>query len=226
MSLVQFETHLVCGVLLGPDRLWPDHQKTKTAAVCSSHMEVQTVTPQPDDVVDINLLLCSCFPAFQTCASVALQTTKDSKGLLRPCSSNNPSNWHKDTFFDLHSLLRVSKNFRRLESIAVWRKRGLTFHRGATPLKGALLSSLRYQWTIYLFKYLISVVPVLQSGTPIKGVLEKCRKEENVFFLMFFFHFLYFFSNEMLKCCVFLIYNHWTWLETQSNNIVSGLNWR
>lgn len=135
------------------------------------------------------MLLCSVFPAFQTCASVALQTTKDSTGLLRPWLSNNPSNWHKDTFFDLHSLLRFSKNFRRLKSIAVWRKRGLTFHRGATPLKGALLSSLRYQWTIYLFKYLISVVPVCAERNSDPRVFWENAERKKCFFEYMFFSF-------------------------------------
>lgn len=45
-----------------------------------------------------------------------------------------------------------------------------------------------------------------QKGTLIKGFWVKCWKEENVFFgyKVCFFIFLYFFSNELLKCCGFL----------------------
>lgn len=163
------------------------------------------------------------FPAFQTRASVALQTTKDCTGLLRPLLSNEPSNWHKDTFFDLHSLLRSSENFRRLQCVRVSPKRGLTFHGGATPLKGALLPSLRYQWTIYLFKYLISVVPVCREELR-SGVAWESTERRN--FSFFHFLILLFKRNAEMLCFFIYIKPLNPIRKSKQRHVVFGLNWR
>lgn len=125
-----------------------------------------------------SVVMAPCFCLFQTCASVALQTSKDSEGLLssqhhRRMGRFQPNKWLKLSCFALipETLLDLSDK----DESQFLVKRGRTSSLGATPPKGTLTSSLRYQQTIYLLNYFPCLFVHRRNLQ---------RKEGNLFFLL------------------------------------------
>lgn len=135
-------------------------------------------------------------------------------------------------FLDLHYLLRLCATFWTVRSITEFPvKRGLMSHLGATPLKGALLSSLRYQWTIYLFNYLTAMLPVCaqkhsdQEWFSLHGKKKETWSNLEDFFCILWW-FFYFFSQ--MKCWIIqCFYNQLSCLNKWSaKKVFFGLKWR
>lgn len=111
---------------------------------------------------------------------------------------------------------------------SLWKNRGWPSHLGATPLKGALLSSLRYSWTIYLF--IIKLLLCRMKNFP-EGEFEKTTKIRSflcfTLFCVFFLLFLFLLINAVIKDSFETIDLSWVMdLLTHSNLNENEEKWR